>query len=140
MATKENKIDKETIRYNLSEAKKSLTSEEAVKLLDKFEEATQKDTALDKMVKLRGDKLEEALMVWRRNRVKASSLEDSKVLKYDIDDLRAMTWKEFSQWLDDAKKKIEFLEENKFTLFNEERERRRRAFEEFEAANSDGNE
>lgn len=140
MATKENKIDKETIRYNLSEAKKSLTSEEAVKLLDKFEEATQKDTALDKMVKLRGDKLEEALMVWRRNRVKASSLEDSKVLKYDIDDLRALTWKEFSQWLDDAKKKIEFLEENKFTLFNEERERRRRALEEFEAANSDGNE
>lgn len=140
MATKENKIDKETIRYNLSEAKKSLTSEEAVKLLDKFEEATQKDTALDKMVKLRGDKLEEALKVWKRNRVKASSLEDSKVLKYDIDDLRALTWNEFSQWLDDAKKKIEFLEENKFTLFNEERERRRIAFEEFEAANSDGNE
>ena len=140
MATKENKIDKETIRYNLSEAKKSLTSEEAVKLLDKFEEATQKDTALDKMVKLRGDKLEEALKVWKRNRVKASSLEDSKVLKYDIDDLRALTWDEFSQWLADAKKKIEFLEENKFTLFNEERERRRIAFEEFEAANSDDNE
>ena len=140
MATKENKIDKETIRYNLSEAKKSLTSEEAVKLLDKFEEATQKDTALDKMVKLRGDKLEEALKVWKRNRVKASSLEDSKVLKYDIDDLRALTWNEFSQWLDDAKKKIEFLEENKFTLYNEELERRRIAFEEFEAANPDGNE
>ena len=140
MTIKENKIDKETIRYNLSEAKKSLTSEEAAKLLDKFEQATQKDTALYKMVKLRGDKLEEALKVWTRNRVKASSLEDGKVLNYGIDDLRALTWNEFSQWLDDAKKKIEFLEENKFTLYNEELERRRIAFEEFEAANPDGNE
>ena len=125
---------KKKVNYNfdLNIVKKSLKSVEAQKLFDKFVQFTQKKSALEKTCMLSGDELENELKVWERNRIKASSLEASKALEYDVDDFRVLTWKEYRQWIDDTKKLVELLEENRQTLFNEERARRQKAVSELD--------